>query len=463
MHTAGDRIAHTCLINVCHLPHLGNAAGQVGAAVDRRAHRGLVGSDLRAGGAAPVFACPRVTLLVVVPSAHGQLHQRLDSRRLPERLRPQPDPRGPRLRRSDRRGGRRRHSPRPGVDAAAIGVVHVANAFGELFARQGHLGAMPATVHDGLWDTPSSRHEAACASGSVATLAAIADLRSGAYDTALVVGVELEKTVPGDTAAEHLGAAAWIGHEGADARFMWPHMFAQRRRRVRPALRPRRDATCAPSPQLNFANARSQPQRADPRLDGARPADRRRRLDDEVNPVIEGRLRRFDCSQMTDGGAGVVLVTDDYLRDHPDARPIGRIDGWGHRTVGLGLQQKLDRSADDPYVLPHVRGAVLDAFDRAQRHPRRRRRLRGARLLHAERVPRHRPHRADRSRRIVEGHRERRDRDRRARCRSTPAAGSSAAGTPSAPPACGCCSTPPNRSATAPATIRSRAQRRSAR
>src|SRR5581483_12417453 len=82
------------------------------------------------------------------------------------------------------------------LDAAEIGVVHVANAFGEMFAEQGHLGAMPATVCDGLWDTPASRHEAACASGSVATLAAMADLQSGNYDTALVVGVELEKTVP---------------------------------------------------------------------------------------------------------------------------------------------------------------------------------------------------------------------------------------------------------------------------
>ena len=104
------------------------------------------------------------------------------------------------------------------VDAAAIGVVHVGNAFGEMFATQGHLGAMPATVYGGLWDTPASRHEAACASGSVATLAAMADLRSGAYDSALVVGLELEKTVPGDTAAQYLGAAAWTGHEGAEAR-----------------------------------------------------------------------------------------------------------------------------------------------------------------------------------------------------------------------------------------------------
>jgi acetyl-CoA C-acetyltransferase len=111
------------------------------------------------------------------------------------------------------------------VDATEIEVVHVANAFGEMFARQGHLGAMPASVNDGLWDTPASRHEAACASGSVATLSALADLRSGAYHIALVVGVELEKTVPGDTAAQHLGAAAWTDHEGTEAKFMWPYMF----------------------------------------------------------------------------------------------------------------------------------------------------------------------------------------------------------------------------------------------
>lgn len=254
-----------------------------------------------------------------------------------------------------------------GMDADAVEVVHVANAFGELFARQAHLGAMPATVHDGLWDTPSSRHEAACASGSIATLAAIADLRSGAYRTALVIGVELEKTVSGDIAAEHLGAAAWIGHEGADAKFMWPSMFA----RVADEYDKRfglDESHLRAIAQLNFDNARSNPNAQTrgwtvPDLRAGH--DGEPALENQVNPVIEGRLRRFDCSQMTDGGAGVVLVTDDYLRDHPDARPIGRIDGWGHRTVGLGLQQKLDRSATEPYVLPHVRGAVLDAFGRA--------------------------------------------------------------------------------------------------
>ncbi|MDT5104960.1 MAG: acetyl-CoA C-acetyltransferase [Mycobacterium sp.] len=254
------------------------------------------------------------------------------------------------------------------IDAADIGVVHVGNAFGEMFAAQGHLGAMPASVVDGPWDTPSSRHEAACASGSVAILAAIADLRSGAYETALVVGVELEKTVPGDTAAQHLGAAAWTGHEGQDAKFMWPYMFS----RVADEYDRRYgidEGHLRAIARLNFTNARANPnaQTRDwtvPDLVAGR--GDQIALEDAVNPVVEGRIRRFDCSQMTDGGAGIVLVGDDYLRDHPDARPIGRIEGWGHRTVGLGLQQKLDRSADDPYVMPHVRRAVLDAFERAR-------------------------------------------------------------------------------------------------
>lgn len=51
------------------------------------------------------------------------------------------------------------------VGAGDIGVVHVGNAFGELFTGQGHLGAMPATVCADLWGVPAIRHEAACASG----------------------------------------------------------------------------------------------------------------------------------------------------------------------------------------------------------------------------------------------------------------------------------------------------------
>lgn len=39
--------------------------------------------------------------------------------------------------------------------------------------------------------------------------------------------------------------------------------------------------------------------------------------DDIANPVVDGRIRRFNCSQMTDSGAGVILVTEGFLREHP--------------------------------------------------------------------------------------------------------------------------------------------------
>jgi acetyl-CoA acetyltransferase len=90
-----------------------------------------------------------------------------------------------------------------------------------------------------------------------------------------------EKTVPGDTAAHHLGAAAWTGHEGADAKFLWPSMFAQLADEYE--RRYGLDETHLHAiAQLNFANARPNPNAQtrdwtvpDPMSD-----------DDATNPVI---------------------------------------------------------------------------------------------------------------------------------------------------------------------------------
>ena len=79
-------------------------------------------------------------------------------------------------------------------------------------------------------------------------------------------------------------------------------------------------------------------------------------------------MRRTDCGQVTDGAAGIVVVSERFLARRADlaARPRAEILGWGHRTVGLPLAEKFRRSADEPYVLPHVRQTILDAFARAR-------------------------------------------------------------------------------------------------
>ena len=252
------------------------------------------------------------------------------------------------------------------VGPDVIETIHVGNAFGQLFNGQGHLGAMPATVEPGLWGVPAARHEAACASGGIAVLAAMAEIEAGRYDCALVLGAEQERNVPGDQAAQHLGAAAWVGHEGTEAKFMWPHMFdlLAEEYDARYGLDDRHLSAIS---ELNFRNAKDNPN-AQTRAWSHTPESFT--ADDVANPVIDGRIRRTDCSQVTDGGAGLVLAGRRTAEAWAAARgrdldEVPRILGWGHRTVGLPYAEKVRRSADDEYVLPHVRQAITDAFARA--------------------------------------------------------------------------------------------------
>ncbi len=108
-----------------------------------------------------------------------------------------------------------------------IDSVHVGNAFGELYRGQGHLAAMVAQVQPRLHGKPAMRHEAACASSSLAILAATAELEAGRYDCILVAGVEEEKNLPGDQASRVQNAASWQGHEGLDCQFIWPAVFGR--------------------------------------------------------------------------------------------------------------------------------------------------------------------------------------------------------------------------------------------
>ncbi len=252
------------------------------------------------------------------------------------------------------------------VEASAIETIHVGNAFGQLFNGQGQLGGMPATVEPDLWGVPSARHEAACASGGIAVLAAMAEIEAGRYDCALVLGVEQERNVRGDQAAHHLGAAAWVGHEGEGATFMWPHMFSlladEYDRRY--GIDERHLGAIA---ELNFRNAKHNPN-AQTRAWEHTPESFT--ADDVANPVVDGRMRRTDCSQVTDGGAGVVLAGRRTAEAWAASRgrsvdDLPRVLGWGHRTVGLPYDEKIRRSHDDEYVLPHVRRAITDAFGRA--------------------------------------------------------------------------------------------------
>ncbi|MES2754222.1 MAG: acetyl-CoA acetyltransferase [Pseudomonadota bacterium] len=253
-----------------------------------------------------------------------------------------------------------------GLEPGEIQSGHVGNFVADLFAGQGLLGGFFAQVDPAFDGLPTARHEAACASGSVAVLAASAEIEAGRYDTACVLGIELMRNVPGQNAADHLGAAIQRGHELQDAAFPWPRAFSDLADEYdrRYGLKYEHLMRIA---ELNFGNARRNP---NAQTRGHRFPDGCFTADDTLNPVVEGRTRKLDCGQISDGAAVVFLASDAWAADWVQRRgmalsDLSRIAGWGHRSGPIAYRSKIRASAGEPYVFPQVRRAILDARDRA--------------------------------------------------------------------------------------------------
>ncbi len=252
------------------------------------------------------------------------------------------------------------------LEAKDIEVGHVGNFVAELFAGQGMLGGFFGHVHPDFSGMPAARHEGACASGSLAILAAMADLESGRYDLACVAGVELMRNVSGQQAADNLGAAIYVGEEAQDATYIWPAMFSDLAEEYDRRYGLKYDHLSEIS-RINFENARRNPNAQARNWEFG---NRSFTDDDEQNPVIEGWMRRQDCGQVSDGAAVVFLATEERAKSYADQHglsmeSIPRIKGWGHTTAPMLMQTKLDESADQEYAMPWTRKAITDAYRRA--------------------------------------------------------------------------------------------------
>lgn len=253
-----------------------------------------------------------------------------------------------------------------GVSPEQIEVGHVGNFVGDLFTGQGLLGGFFAQAYPELNGMPTSRHEAACASGSMAILGAMKDIECGHYDVACVLGMEIMRNVPGQTGAEYLGAATWKGYEAQEANYPWPYMFSDiideydRRHGINT------DHLHTIS-RINYGNAKHNPL-AQSRQWNFEPAFFS--SSDAHNPLIEGRVRKSDCGQITDGAACVFLASESAAKSYAAQQGISlsdipRIKGWGHRSSAIDLRSKLRLSDGQPLLFPHVNQLIRDALKRA--------------------------------------------------------------------------------------------------
>ena len=194
-----------------------------------------------------------------------------------------------------------------------------------------------------FYGVPSARYEAACASSSAAIDAAAAKIMCGELDAAIVIGWELMKTVSSVEGGEYLGYAAYFEKECRDIELPFPKLFGRLadltiekysldENRYMDAL--------AMIAAKNYANAKRNPlaqtktwfmNEAQAKMRGT-----------QTNPYVGGRLAVSDCSQVTDGAAVVVLVSDAVIKERGVAKPY--LKGWGHRVAPLLFDKKAEEA-----------------------------------------------------------------------------------------------------------------------
>ncbi|MGC1192361.1 MAG: acetyl-CoA acetyltransferase [Candidatus Binatus sp.] len=253
------------------------------------------------------------------------------------------------------------------IEPREVETAHVGNFAAELYAKQGHIGAFFVEIDPTFSGLPTSRHEAACASGSIALIAASAEIEAARYDLACVVGVEQMKTVDSTTGGDYLGTAAWYEREAKGIEFPFPKLFG----RLGDEYDKRyglKDEHLAHISAVNYSNAKRNP---NAQTRNWFMSESHAQHESKFNMVIGGRIKVSDCSQVTDGSVAIFLASEKFAsawakRNGKQLADIPRILGWGHHTAPLEFDTKVAESRDNAYVLPHTRQAILDAFKRAE-------------------------------------------------------------------------------------------------
>jgi acetyl-CoA acetyltransferase len=224
------------------------------------------------------------------------------------------------------------------IDAAEIQAAAVGNFNGAGFTKQLHLGAFVPEIDPQLHGIPTMHTEAACASGSLSVLLGAQWVAGGFHDAVLVVGAEQQKTMSSLDGSDVLGAAADYHIEKPEyGDFMFPKLFG----RIAQIYIDKYGATpdqLAWVAYKNYAHAKLNP------LAQMRDADLTYDCASQVsdkNPSVAPPLRVSDCSQITDGSAAIVLVSEKFMGKHGlDKSKYPRLLGFGSTTDYLALEKK---------------------------------------------------------------------------------------------------------------------------
>jgi acetyl-CoA C-acetyltransferase len=251
------------------------------------------------------------------------------------------------------------------AEPSAFDVASIGATCNFTLNEQGLLAGLVAMI-PGMGAKPIEAVENACASGGEAILSVARKLLLGEGDTGIAVGFEKMRDAEGKMDGKLIGKVlGYFSHpdERAGKMFVFPHLFAEVMDLYMKEHKVSEMELAAIAVQ-EYTNARSNPyaqmQKNDVTLEKALAIEGINRY------VVDGLpLKTLDCSQITDGYAGLVLATEKGLAKLGVAKKDAvRLAGFGQATDPL---LKAGRDVLHPCG---AKAAMAKAYARAGVDPR---------------------------------------------------------------------------------------------
>ena len=219
-----------------------------------------------------------------------------------------------------------------GMSGAQVEALYGGNMSSGIFISQEHVGALIAD-YSGLTSNsvPSTRVEAACASGGLALRSGIIAVASDYHDIVISAGIEKMTDVGAEKAMDALAAAAdreWEAAVGAT----FPGLYAMMARAHMHEFGTTREQLAQVAVKNHYHGSMN------PK------AQFRNKITIESvisSPLVADPLRLFDCSPITDGAAAVVLVPADRAREFTDTPIYVKAATQASDTISLHDRRSL--------------------------------------------------------------------------------------------------------------------------
>ncbi|HJO90243.1 MAG TPA: thiolase domain-containing protein, partial [Anaerolineales bacterium] len=233
------------------------------------------------------------------------------------------------------------------IDGKDIEAIYVGTMSAGRFIDQEHINALIAD-QAGLNSIPSTRVEAACASGGLALRQSIMAIESGMHDVVVTGGVEkMTDTTMSKTTRTLVTAAdqEWEAFLG----MTFPGLYAMIARRHMHEFGTTREQLAMVSVK-NHRNAKNNP---------FAQFNMEITVDDVLNsPKVADPLTLLDCSPITDGSACIVLASEEKAKEFTDS-PI-YVTGSGQASSTLSLHDR-----EQITVIDSTCNASKEAYRRA--------------------------------------------------------------------------------------------------